>query len=313
MKLHMIGIFSLIFLISGCQLFQPSKTPKSCKSPFVTSGKVTIQGLEIPIGSTKPIYLGNFQYTPQQLQQFTDTAVLFETQRQTICVMLESMLLANATATEIKPIVAMAGKLTQQTSTFIYGIQYTGKTEQVVDEAKKGIDDLDKEIEASTNEPADTTQLNDSLDLITKKLVNLETKIDRSQIKSDAVLTEKFILSGFKKNSIVLDESMSKALRSKLQFTNEPPLNITYDVIGYADGTGDYVANMRLGLERAQSVASAIKQHTELGSIRLVSSGGISQLPGELGRRVEVIRFSTNTQSIASKANSKNIIGEQQI
>lgn len=299
--------FALItaFAVAGCAPLWIRSAPAGCESQIKPGlGAITIAGVEIPVGATAPVKIGNATYTPPQLQRLTDSAQLMEQYRLGQCGVLSTLeRLSPQPVERIAQIAEGIARMNLELQRLFREIPFAKDPESKVRETEAAASQIEtKALDKSSDKyGADTSldtpirmgYLKDLFESSTKNIVDAVAGVLRNRPGNQYLQPVELVVTGFSSGEHQMTTRMKANLLSDLQFKlQDVPKGqfVTVDVFGYADTTGTTIQNVALALKRAQHVASFIAEQQVLSKakLRTVASGGAVEI-SPFGRQVRVV------------------------
>lgn len=285
--------------LSACDWGQLRRATKieGCTSQIVPAGaEVKLAGLKWPINATKNFEIGNATYTPKQLQVLTQRVMQIDQYKMGQCTILDVALRSSPPPTfaQIQPLLTEIAKLNKQILDIAAAVEGGTPPATVVNTAEQAAEQLPETptpIKTSQNGGDSAMPLPNQISPdIVERLAGIEKSIRKLAIPKAQLEERRIVVHGFAPNAVALTAEMRTKLLSDLaQLRTEGPGDrVVFDVVGYADNSGTYANNVKLGLERARLVAEVVTLHTRpTPNVRFASSAGVAQA-GTDGRRVEI-------------------------
>lgn len=302
-------------LFSGCACMGNDSRIQGCDSLIKTSGDhFELAGLSIPIGGSTPIKIGNVEYTQNQFQQLTDEAEKLEIYKQGQCALASVALATHATYAQIEPLLFKIESANEKEYALRQSVQQAGTADEAISATKKAATQVKDESTPPQNPPSSPPSGYDDSHIreLLIRVTDLEEKLNDSSFaeltgtlqrleknyaksSSNSIYTEKLVtISGFERNADAMTPRMISALQNELSFLRQKDVkynSTVFFVIGYADSSGAYLQNIRLGLARAKTVANFLERQSLSSkvTIRATASGGVTNTGGPGARKVEVL------------------------
>lgn len=298
MHLRFLTILVFIFALEGCAWFVRSD---ECKASYSGGTNITFDGFTWPKSPIEPVKIGKFTYTSAQAKTLGDAVASLEEFRLAHCQSMRNLSSAKgATAALIAEAIRDFNKTyASMNATFSYALREATSPEDALKKATEAKRLADREAERLAKPPIgsglepqlELTALKSQLKDLDDRLSSVEAK----RYKGEAHLRQTVIVSEFLQNGVSLNATARQTLSARvLQLAGQVPVDelLLATVIGFADSNGSYLANVDLGLRRAQSVATYLATVNSQILIQSIASGGISEGVSN-ARRVEVYLWSS--------------------
>lgn len=275
-----------------------------------------VSGIEIPYKPNSPIKIGKIDFDQADALRVSDAIFALSESRRNQCSYLAAALLGNPRPSGDKILAALdsVNSSGRQSDAVMMVLATNGADPKAAvrlavgaSEAVKGAEEKVKDVltkppvaEAPKPPPPGAkigmADLSDDVVTGLNDIGNVKTKLKavEGQIEDmkKAGPYRQFSVAGFDTGGVTLTSSMKDALSEQLSaaLSAAPPALVPrVAIIGFADETGGYLANVDIGLRRAQSVAAYIERNfPKRTDIQIVSSGGVLvNVPN--GRRVDLL------------------------
>lgn len=294
-----LGAASLI--VAGCctlfQVYCPiDPLADACKASYMVQGyEFNLDGLKWPRTPTSDFTIGNLHFTPEQGRQLSSAAEALEQYRLFGCASLYTLReKPDATANQILVAISMflttmgdsrSGLKTAITASSAQeAVQGAEAAKAQVTQAKQN---LAEKLMAPIPQPqTDPSAPAGKVD--TPNFSALEVRIAKLE-SAKAPPRAVVMVNGFAAKIPTMSDAARQTLEASIRATLEQATDqqLIANVVGFADATGAYRANIKLGLQRAQTVAQFLRTNFDNMTVTSVTSGGIAK-----ERHVEVVVWS---------------------
>lgn len=312
-------VASLSLLGGCCTAPPPAKDPvmeiisQSCAGLPTPQrdAKFFLGGLEIPFKPNQPVKIGTLDFSLEDARKVSDAIYALSESRKRQCVYLLVSLRGVPPPSGNRVLQSLDGiQVSEKQADAVLNVLNTqgGDPKAAVAAAEKA-SAIAKEaeekskaalgVQASDNGnsskiamvdlPAEVQSGIRDIGYVKNKLTSVQGQIDDLR---KAGPYRQFSIAGFDTGGVMMTSTMKDALSQQLSaaLSSAPPALVPrVAIIGFADETGSYLANVDIGLRRAQSVAAYIARNfPKVTEIQIVSSGGVAaNVPN--GRRVDLL------------------------